>query len=148
MSFPQPTKLRTSGDLIHFQDVAFRYPKTKTNVVEAVSFTVGQTGRCSFISANGEGKSTIAKLVLGELQPTSGTITRHPTMKIGHFSQMSVEELSALTEEGDAPVTALTHFMAYFAKRGEGAGGGRAGCGRLIWHTPVKALSGGQKECG
>ncbi|KAJ9091605.1 hypothetical protein QFC21_007145 [Naganishia friedmannii] len=119
MSLPQPTKLRTSGDLIHFQDVAFRYPKTKTNVVVGVSFTVGQTGRCPFIGANGEGKSTIAKLVLGELQPTSGTITRHPTMKIGYFSQMSVEELSALSEEGDAPVTALTYIMAYFAKRGE-----------------------------
>lgn len=156
MSLPQPSKLRTSGDLIHFQDVAFRYPKTKNNVVESVSFTVGQTGRCSFIGANGEGKSTIAKLVLGELLPTSGAITRHPTMKIGYFSQMSVEELSALPEDGDAPATALTHFMTHFAKRGDAVEerdarsflGGLGLPGKLSSHTPVKALSGGQKVCG
>ncbi|KAJ9112658.1 hypothetical protein QFC19_000678 [Naganishia cerealis] len=153
MTLPQPSKLRTSGDLIHFQDVAFRYPKTKNNVVEGVSFTVGQTGRCSFIGANGEGKSTIAKLVLGELQPTCGTITRHPTLKIGYFSQTSVEELSALPEERDAPTTALMHFMAYFANKGETVEerdarsflGGLGLPGKLSSHTPVKALSGGQK---
>jgi ATP-binding cassette subfamily F protein 3 len=153
ISLPQPTKLRTSGDLIHFQDVAFRYPKTKNNVVQGVTFTVGQSGRCSFIGANGEGKSTIAKLVLGELQPTSGTITRHPTMKIGYFSQMSVEELSALPERGDGPVTPLMHFMAYFAGKGQAVEekdarsflGGLGLPGKLSSHTPVKALSGGQK---
>lgn len=153
ISLSQPTKLRTAGDLIHFQDVAFRYSKSKKNVVEGVNFTVGQGGRCSFIGANGEGKSTIAKLVLGELKPASGKITRHPTMKIGYFSQMSVEELSALPNEGDAPPTPLSHFIAYFAKKGVKVEerdarsflGGLGLPGKLSSHTQVTALSGGQK---
>lgn len=153
ISLPQPAKLRTAGDLVHFQDVAFRHPKMPRNVVESVAFTVSPGGRCSFIGANGEGKSTIAKLVLGELQPTAGTITRHPTMKVGYFSQMAVEDLSALPDDGPTPSTPLSHFIAHFAKKGvtveervaRGFLGGLGLPGRLSSHTPVKALSGGQK---
>lgn len=153
VTLSEPTRLRTAGDLIHFQDVAFRYPKMQSNVVEGVSFTVSQGGRCSFIGANGEGKSTIAKLVLGELQPVAGSITRHPTMKVGYFSQMAVEELAALPDGGNSPTTPLSHFMAHFAKKGitveerdaRGFLGGLGLPGRLSSHTPVKALSGGQK---
>ena len=123
------------------------------NVVESVGFTVSQGGRCSFIGANGEGKSTIAELVLGELQPTTGTITRHPTMKVGYFSQMAVQELSALPDEGNSPKTPLSHFIEHFAKKGttveekdaRGFLGGLGLPGSLSSHTPVKALSGGQK---
>lgn len=51
-----------------------------------------------------------------DLRETSDTITRHPTLKTGYFSQKSGEEPLALSENGAAPKTALTHFISHFAK--------------------------------
>lgn len=39
---------------------------------------------------NGKGKSTVAKAIIGELQPLFGTIERHPSIKIGYFDQVGV----------------------------------------------------------
>lgn len=46
-----PTKLRTLGDLIHFDNVSYRFPKAKTALLEDVVFTVEQGGRCAFVGA-------------------------------------------------------------------------------------------------
>ncbi|KAI0343208.1 P-loop containing nucleoside triphosphate hydrolase protein [Trametopsis cervina] len=143
-----PEKLRTAGNLIHMDNVYFRYPKAEKPILEGVTFTVEQGGRCAFVGANGHGKSTLAKLILGELVPTKGTIVRHPLMKIGYFSQHAVEELT-----GEFKQTALSYFLDHFSRKGEQitepdarrslAGLGLAG--RTISETPISALSGGQK---
>jgi len=39
---------------------------------------------------NGQGKSTLAKLIMGELEPITGKVKRHPLMKIGYYSQVSL----------------------------------------------------------
>jgi ATP-binding cassette subfamily F protein 3 len=46
-----PPKLRTLGDLIHFDNVSYRFPKAKTALLEDVVFTVEQGGRCAFVGA-------------------------------------------------------------------------------------------------
>lgn len=107
---------------------------------------------------NGQGKSTIAKLILGTLLPTKGKITRHPLLKIGYFAQHSVEELStgpAVTPSSAtaAPPTALSHFLKHFKEKGEkvveqdarqclGSFGLQ---GKVASDTPLVLLSGGQK---
>lgn len=48
---PEPPELKTKGDLVHFEDVAFRHKGMKKNLLEEVTFTVPQGGRCSFIGA-------------------------------------------------------------------------------------------------
>ena len=98
---------------------------------------------------NGHGKSTLAKLVLGELSPTKGNIIRHPLLKIGYFSQHSVEELSAVSPN----VTALQYFLEYFEKKGDTVPDQDArAClgtfglgGKISSETPLVLLSGGQK---
>ncbi|KAJ7068669.1 P-loop containing nucleoside triphosphate hydrolase protein [Mycena amicta] len=149
-----PEKLRTIGDLLHFDAVEFRFPKAKKPLLEGVTFTINQGGRCALVGANGQGKSTIAKLIMGTLKPSTGAITRHPLLKIGYFSQHSVEELSApQASASDAPVTALSYFMRHFEERGEkvveqdarkclGSFGLQ---GRVASDTPLVQLSGGQK---
>jgi ATP-binding cassette subfamily F protein 3 len=181
ITIPSPPKMRTVGDLIHFDAVEFRYPKAKKPLLEGVTFTVDQGGRCAFVGANGQGKSTLAKLILGTLSPTKGqwwrvalsfnghvlaliiiflqgTITRHPLLKIGYFSQHSVEDLSlpiahlSLTA-GSTPTTALSHFLEHFEAKGDKITEQEARpClasfglqGRVASDTPLAALSGGQK---
>ncbi|CAK5275316.1 unnamed protein product [Mycena citricolor] len=145
-----PEKLRTVGDLIHFDAVEFRFPKAKKAFLENITFTVSQGGRCAFVGANGQGKSTIAKLIMGTLKPTKGTVTRHPLLKIGYFSQHSVEELSA---PSDGVVTALSYFLDHFEAKGEKVTEQEARkClgsfglqGKIASDAPLTQLSGGQK---
>lgn len=46
-----PPKLRTLGDLIHFDNVTFKFPKATVPLLEEVTFTVEQGGRCAFVGA-------------------------------------------------------------------------------------------------
>lgn len=97
---------------------------------------------------NGHGKSTLVKLILGELAPTKGTVLRHPLMKVGYFSQHSVEELSKETTQ-----TPLAYFIDYFEKKGVTVNEGEARrslaglglAGSTVSNTSMSALSGGQK---
>ncbi|KAJ6616249.1 P-loop containing nucleoside triphosphate hydrolase protein [Mycena sp. CBHHK59/15] len=150
-----PDKLRTLGDLIHFDAVEYKFPKAKKPFLEDITFTVNQGGRCAFVGANGQGKSTLAKLIMGTLLPTKGTIIRHPLLKVGYFSQHSVEELSGFLVHSslNRPITALSYFMEHFEARGEkvveqdarkclGSFGLQ---GKIASDTPLGQLSGGQK---
>ncbi|KAJ7129275.1 P-loop containing nucleoside triphosphate hydrolase protein [Mycena epipterygia] len=155
INIASPDKLRTVGDLIHFDAVEFRFPKAKKPFLEDITFTINQGGRCAFVGANGQGKSTLAKLIMGILKPTKGNIIRHPLLKIGYFSQHSVEELSGpmTRSSSDGPVTALSYFTEYFEAKGEtvveqdarkclGSFGLQ---GKIASDTPLSQLSGGQK---
>lgn len=51
----------------------------------------------SLTAQNGKGKSTIAKAVVGELSPLKGSVTRHPALKVGYFTQVSVARLNELS---------------------------------------------------
>ncbi|GAA5910406.1 ABC-F family ATP-binding cassette domain-containing protein [Sporobolomyces salmoneus] len=153
---PSPDKLRTLGDLVHFDNVQYKFPRAKTPLLEGVTFTVEQSfGRVAFVGANGNGKSTLAKLIVGELTPTKGKIVRHPLARIGYFGQHSVEELTngkSTTEDGK-PITALSSFLDYFESKGETVAESEArSClgsfglpGRVASDTPISQLSGGQK---
>ncbi|KAI0761905.1 P-loop containing nucleoside triphosphate hydrolase protein [Irpex lacteus] len=143
-----PEKLRTAGNLVHLDNVSFRHKGAAKPLFEDVTLTVEQGGRCAFVGANGHGKSTLVKLILGELAPTKGTVLRHPLMKVGYFSQHSVEELSKETTQ-----TPLAYFIDYFEKKGEAVNEGEARrslaglglAGNTVSNTPMSALSGGQK---
>lgn len=47
----------------------------------------------AIVGNNGSGKSTLLKLLLGEETPIEGTSKRHPNLKIGRFSQHTLESL-------------------------------------------------------
>ncbi|SGY73775.1 BQ5605_C005g03318 [Microbotryum silenes-dioicae] len=158
LRIPDPEKLRTLGSLIHFDGVEFRHPRQKVPLLEDVTFTVDQGGRCAFVGANGQGKSTLAKLIMGELKSTTGKIERHPLLKIGYFSQHSVEELTlaqntqGLSLSTGRPTTALSYFLDHFKAKGETvleqevrACLGSFGLqGKTASDTPLGQLSGGQ----
>ncbi len=59
--------------MIEFQNVSFAY-EIERPVLTDVSFRIGEEESVGLIGANGAGKSTVMKLVLGLLTPTSGTV--------------------------------------------------------------------------
>ena len=56
-------------------------------VLEAASFQLDAGERVCLIGRNGEGKSTLLKLIAGEMQPDSGQIWRQPSLRIGSLAQ-------------------------------------------------------------
>lgn len=70
----QPDQPTIPFESLTFQQVAFRYPKTTTDVFHDLSFTVTAGERYQIVGPSGIGKSTLLKLISGELIPTAGTI--------------------------------------------------------------------------
>jgi len=60
---------------IVFDDVWFRYPGTDKDVLKGISFQISEGESVAMVGKNGEGKSTIVKLLLGLFVPDRGTIT-------------------------------------------------------------------------
>ncbi|WP_436887891.1 ABC-F type ribosomal protection protein Sal(A) [Mammaliicoccus sciuri] len=71
--------------LVQFNHVSFAYDNR--TIFEDVSFYIKRNQNVIVEGRNGTGKSTLIKLILGELEPTKGNITVHPELEIGYFSQ-------------------------------------------------------------
>jgi ATP-binding cassette subfamily F protein 3 len=111
-------------------------------VLRGISLRLDMEDRIALLGANGNGKSTLAKLLVGRLAPLAGEIERARGLSVGYFAQHQLEDL--LVEESPldhlarvlprANVTALRAHLARFgldAERverrvGELSGGERA----------------------
>ncbi len=71
--------------LITFNDVSLSY--TDRKILNNVSFTINDNSKVGIIGINGAGKSTILKLIVGELSPSSGVIYRKNDLRMGYLSQ-------------------------------------------------------------
>ena len=61
--------------------------------VAQVNFGVTTGSRISIVGPNGVGKSTLLKLLMGDLEPTSGEVLRHRQLRIGKYNQHFVDKL-------------------------------------------------------
>jgi ATP-binding cassette subfamily B protein len=59
---------------VEFDNVRFTYPGTEREILTGLSFTVKPGEKVSIVGRNGEGKTTMVKLLLGLFQPTGGEI--------------------------------------------------------------------------
>ncbi len=71
--------------LVSFDHVTFGY--TGDPVVEDVSFELSEGERVGFLGGNGEGKTTVLRLLLGLLTPDVGTVTRKARCTVGYLEQ-------------------------------------------------------------
>ena len=84
-TFPLPID---HGDvLLRFQDVTFHYDHRKP-ILDAVSFSVHENAKLTIMGQNGAGKSTIFKLITGELKPTEGQIHQKKGATVGIAKQV------------------------------------------------------------
>jgi len=89
--------------------------------------------RIGILGKNGEGKSTFAKAVMGELLPQEGFIKRHKKLRIGYFAQHQIDALNPLA-------SAYTHILELMPDATEAHGLGIKNA-----ETPAGDLSGGEK---
>ena len=136
-TFPEPEEL--SPPIIAMQDVGVGYDGKP--VLQRLALRIDQDDRIALLGRNGEGKSTLSKLLAGKLQPLSGRVTRAKKLRVGYFAQHQVEELRPeetplqhlQRERPDTPPTKLRARLAGFGLMAEQA------------ETAVLKLSGGQK---
>jgi len=136
-TFPEPEEL--SPPIINLDVAAVGYGGKP--VLRKLNLRIDQDDRIALLGRNGEGKSTLSKLLAGKLETCEGRLTRSSKLRIGYFAQHQVDELHI-------DETPLQHIMRL--RPGEGQPRLRArlaGFGLLAdqAETVVSRLSGGQK---
>ena len=70
-------------------------------ILDRIDWSIGPGARIGLVGVNGTGKTTVLRLLTGELSPAAGTIKRGSTLRIGHLSQ-ALTELSGAHRVIDA----------------------------------------------
>ena len=136
-TFPEPEQLSPPIVTMDGASVGYGGPP----VLRRLSLRIDQDDRIALLGRNGEGKSTLSKLLAGKLPAGDGGITRSSKLRIGYFAQHQVDELH-LDE------TPLQHVRRLRPEEGESRLRARlAGFGLMADQadTAVARLSGGQK---
>jgi ATP-binding cassette subfamily F protein 3 len=99
--FPQPEKL--APPLIVLDHVNVGY-SPDISILKGLSQRIDAEDRIALLGANGNGKSTFAKLICGKLSPQEGEITHSRKLKVGYFAQHQVDEF-------DLEATSFEHVL-------------------------------------
>ncbi len=136
-AFPEPVPL--SPPMLTLQRVDAGYDGRR--VLSNLSLRLDMDDRVALLGANGNGKSTFAKLLAGRLAPTAGTLWAARALRVGYFAQHQADELVA----ADSPVTHLARAMPDAAPTAVRAQLARFGLDADRAGTPARDLSGGEK---
>jgi ATP-binding cassette, subfamily F, member 2 len=137
--FEEPAKV--FGALIQFRDASFYYTPGEY-LYKNLEFGINMESRIALVGPNGVGKSTLLKLIAGDLEPSEGAVSRSPHIRVGRFHQHFMDQLNMeqtpldflMSEWKDEPIEGLRASLGRF---------GVSGSQQL---TPMKKLSGGLKS--
>ncbi|MES5488928.1 ABC-F family ATP-binding cassette domain-containing protein, partial [Bradyrhizobium sp. INPA03-11B] len=139
ISFPAPEKL-LSPPIIAVDDVSVGYEPGKP-VLNRVTLRIDTDDRIALLGSNGNGKSTLVKLLAGKLAPFSGRITKADKLSVGYFAQHQVDELNL----DGSPYDHIRKLMPETPESKVRARVGAIGFSGKAGDTLVKSLSGGEK---
>jgi ATP-binding cassette subfamily F protein 3 len=135
--FPSPEELRPP--LITLDLAAVGYGDKP--ILQRLNLRIDPDDRIALLGRNGNGKTTLARLLAAQLPPMEGAMQASGRMQVGYFTQYQVEELAS----GDTPLEHMTRAM-----QGKTPGAVRAQLGRFGFSgnratTEVGKLSGGER---
>jgi ATP-binding cassette subfamily F protein 3 len=141
-SFPNPDKIASPMMSINKVDVGY---VEGNPILRRVHENIDLDDRIALLGANGNGKSTLIKLIAGKLGVMNGEIVRSGKMRIGYFSQHQTEEL-------DVNATPYEEMLKLMARKDPDvrepvvrAKLGAFGFSRTLADNRIGALSGGEK---
>ena len=136
--FPSPDELKPPLVTLDLASVGY----TEGNpILERLNLRIDPDDRIALLGRNGNGKTTLARLLAAQLTPMEGQMNSSGKMRVGYFTQYQVEELDG----DDTPLEHMTHQM-----KGANPGAVRAQLGRFGFSgakatTKVGKLSGGER---
>jgi ATP-binding cassette, subfamily F, member 3 len=139
ISFPAPEKT-LSPPIIAVDNVSVGYDP-KSPVLSRVTLRIDSDDRIAFLGSNGNGKSTLVKLLANRLPPFSGNITRAEKLSIAYFAQHQLDEL----REDGSPYDHVRKLMPDAPETKVRGRTGAIGFSGKAGDTLVKNLSGGEK---
>merc|ERR1712084_100194 len=96
-TFPEPGAMEgvksRSKVVLRMNNVNFQYPTKDKPTIMDVSLTVSQVSRVAVIGANGAGKSTAIKVLVGEQKPTEGSIWKAAGLRMAYVAQHAFHHL-------------------------------------------------------
>ncbi|KAG5074213.1 hypothetical protein AAZX31_20G059300 [Glycine max] len=138
--FPTPED-RPGAPIISFSDASFGYPGGPI-LFKNLNFGIDLDSRIAMVGPNGIGKSTILKLIAGDLQPSSGTVFRSAKVRIAVFSQHHVDGLDLSSN----PLLYMMRCYPGVPEQKLRAHLGSFGVTGNLALQPMYTLSGGQKS--
>merc|ERR1712066_51420 len=81
------------GPAVQLKNVGFKYPGTDKELFTGAEFGIDGKSRIVFVGENGNGKTTLVKLILGALQPTQGSLVRDRGARIALVNQHQADQL-------------------------------------------------------
>ena len=136
-TFPQPDQL--SPPILSLENVAVGYGDRA--VLRRLNLRLDQDDRIALLGRNGQGKSTLSKLLAGRLDPMEGRLVRSSKLRVGYFAQHQVDELHL----DETPLDHVRHLRPDEAPARLRARLAGFGLMEAQAETRVGALSGGQK---
>ena len=135
--FPSPDELRPPLVTLDMASVGYG----GAPILERLNLRLDPEDRIALLGRNGNGKTTLARLLAAQLTPCDGQITASGKMRVGYFTQYQVEEL----DPRDTPLEHMARLM-----KGKTPSAVRAQLGRFGFQgdkatTLVGKLSGGER---
>ena len=90
INFGEPSDL--SRPILNIQDVTFSYNDKKT-ILENIDFGIDLESRVTIVGPNGAGKSTFINLIVGNLEPTIGYISKNQSLRFAYYNQHFIDIL-------------------------------------------------------
>ena len=135
--FPQPERL--SPPLITLDGAAVGYGDRP--VLTALNLRIDDDDRIALLGANGNGKSTLVKLLAGRLKPMAGTMRKSPKLTVGYFAQHQTDEL----DRGRTALEEATVWQPLATEQAVRDHLGAFGFSGARADTRIATLSGGEK---
>src|ERR1700728_2939153 len=139
ITFPTPEEL-LAPPIIAVDDVSVGYDPKKP-VLNRVTLRIDTDDRIALLGSNGNGKSTLVKLLANKLPPFSGHVTRAEKLSVGYFAQHQVDELNL----DGSPYDHVRKLMPDAPETKVRGRAGAIGFSGKAGDTLVKSLSGGEK---
>ena len=145
--FEYDDKQKLHRQAVEVENLTFAYPGGERKIFDNVTFTINAGEKIAIIGENGVGKTTLLKLLMGELQPSYGTLKWAEKANPGYYAQDHSAEFAG----GES----LTEWIVGYARASVEEGGDletlvRGTLGRLLFSgeeqkKPVNVISGGEQ---
>jgi len=135
--FPDPAELKPPLITLDMASVGY----AETPILNRLNLRIDPDDRLALLGRNGNGKTTLARLLAAQLAPMEGDMAASGKMRVGYFTQYQVEELDA----GDTPLAHMTRVMKGATPAAVRAQLGRFGFSGDRATGQVGKMSGGEK---